>query len=291
VSLRDTISTPAGKAPFVRRLFSTIADRYDLITVLLSYGQDRRWKRRLIDLAGALEGRIVLDLACGTGDIACLAAGRGATVIGLDVTPRMIDLARAKAARRFAIGGASQLLKNGSARPELVEGRTKTAAFLRVRGSTGSPRTGFQHPAKAPPPQVLVRAPSFVVADMMALPFPDQTVDVVTTGYGLRNVPVLGDAIAEIRRVLRPGGMLVSLDFNRPLSPPLRFAYHTYLTVVGSALGLALHGNPDTYRYIPESIRRYPDADQVAFLLRSAGFESARWERVLGGLMAIHVAQ
>jgi ubiquinone/menaquinone biosynthesis methyltransferase len=250
VSLRDTIGTPAGKAPFVRRLFSTIADRYDLITVLLSYGQDRRWKRRLIDLAGALEGRIVLDLGCGTGDIACLAAGRGARVTGLDVTPRMIDLARRKATRRFAIGGA-----------------------------------------EAPPPQLPFRSPSFVVGDMMALPFPDQSVDVVTTGYGLRNVPVIGDAIAEIRRVLRPGGRLVSLDFNRPLSPPVRLAYHTYLTVVGSALGLALHGNPDTYRYIPESIRRYPDADQVVFLLRSAGFESARWERVLGGLMAIHVAQ
>jgi ubiquinone/menaquinone biosynthesis methyltransferase len=250
VSLRDTISTPAGKAPFVRRLFSTIAHRYDLITVLLSYGQDRRWKRRLIDLAGPLDGRIVLDVACGTGDIACLAAARGARVTGLDVTPRMVVLAKAKGARRFAIGGA-----------------------------------------EAPPPQVRVRAPSFVVGDMMALPFPDQSVDVVTTGYGLRNVPVIGDAIAEIRRVLRPGGMLVSLDFNRPLSPPLRFAYHVYLTVVGSALGLALHGNPDTYRYIPESVRRYPDADQVAVLLRSAGFESARWERVLGGLMAIHVAQ
>ncbi len=236
MSLRDTISTPAGKAPFVRRLFSTIADRYDLITVFLSYGQDRRWKRRLIDLAGPLDGRIVLDVACGTGDIAFLAAARGARVTGLDVTQRMVELAKAKGAR-------------------------------------------------------LVRAPSFVVGDMMALPFPDRSVDVVTTGYGLRNVPVIGDAIAEIRRVLRPGGILVSLDFNRPASPPVRFAYHAYLTVVGSALGLALHGNPDTYRYIPESIRRYPGADQVALQLRSAGFHNARWERVLCGLMAIHVAQ
>ena len=79
VSLREAISTPAGKSPYVRRLFHTIADRYDLITVLLSYGQDQRWKRRLIDLAGPLEGRIVLDLACGTGDLAFLASRRWRT--------------------------------------------------------------------------------------------------------------------------------------------------------------------------------------------------------------------
>src|SRR5215212_5419093 len=75
--LRDSIATPAGKAPHVRRLFATIADRYDLITVWLSYGQDRRWKRRLLGSAGPLRGRRVLDLACGTGDIAWLAAARG----------------------------------------------------------------------------------------------------------------------------------------------------------------------------------------------------------------------
>ena len=70
MSLRSDISTPAGKQPYVRRLFTTIADRYDLITVLLSCGQDSRWKRRLVGMAGPLQCRRVLDLACGTGDIA-----------------------------------------------------------------------------------------------------------------------------------------------------------------------------------------------------------------------------
>ncbi len=77
MSLRSRIATPEGKAPFVRSLFATIANRYDLITVLLSYGQDRRWKRRLIDLAAPLQGRRVLDLACGTGDLAFAAAADG----------------------------------------------------------------------------------------------------------------------------------------------------------------------------------------------------------------------
>ena len=236
MSLRDALATPERKAPYVRRLFATIADRYDLITVLLSYGQDRRWKRRLLALAGPLGGRRLLDLACGTGDIALAAAARGATVTALDVTPRMVELATSRAAGQ---------------------------------------------------PDAPVR---FVVADMMALPFPDASFDVVTTGYGLRNVPVLAVAIDEIARVLRPGGRLLSLDFNRPAAAPVRAAYHAYLTATGGVLGWALHGDPDTYRYIPESIRRYPGAPAVAAELAARGFPGAAWHPVLGGLLAIHVA-
>lgn len=234
-SLRQSLSTPSGKAPYVRRLFATIADRYDLITVLLSCGQDRRWKRRLLAMAGPLEGRRVLDLACGTGDIALMAAGAGAEVTGVDLTPRMLALARAKARQRG----------------------------LQVR---------------------------FAVGDMTALPLPDHCADVVTAGYGLRNVPDLDAAIGEIRRVLAPGGRFLSLDFNRPASPPVRAAYHAYLTVVGGAVGWALHRDPDTYRYIAESIRLYPGARGVADRLRTAGFRKAAWHRVLGGLLAIHIA-
>src|SRR6059058_4931074 len=92
----DRIATPDGKRRYVRRLFATIADRYDLITVLLSYGQDRRWKRRLVALAGPASGRRALDLACGTGDITFLLADRGVLVVGLDLTARMIEIARGK---------------------------------------------------------------------------------------------------------------------------------------------------------------------------------------------------
>ena len=93
--LADAIATPDGKRRYVRRLFATIADRYDLITVLLSYGQDRRWKQRLIALA-APSGARAVDLATGTGDIAFGLAAAGADVIGVDVTLRMIQLANLK---------------------------------------------------------------------------------------------------------------------------------------------------------------------------------------------------
>jgi demethylmenaquinone methyltransferase/2-methoxy-6-polyprenyl-1,4-benzoquinol methylase len=134
------------------------------------------------------------------------------------------------------------------------------------------------------------RKAPLVTADMLALPFPDASFDVVTTGYGLRNVPDLPGAIAEIRRVLAPGGRLLSLDFNRPSNALLRGAYLAYLTIVGSGLGLVLHRDADTYRYIPESIRHYPGAAGVARLLENAGFADVRALPIFGGFLAIHTA-
>ena len=130
--LGSALDSPDSKSRYVRRLFSTIANRYDVITVLLSYGQDRRWKRRLVSMAPSPQAAS-LDLACGTGDITFALHDAGARSVGLDITPRMIEIAGGK----------------------------------RVHG-----------------PQ-----PGFLVGDMMALPFHDATFDVVTTGYGIRNVP------------------------------------------------------------------------------------------------------
>src|SRR5258707_9767055 len=98
MSLRDRIATPDGKRRTVRAIFATIADRYDFITVVLSYGQDRRWKRRLIDLAAPRPGARALDLATGTGDLAFALASRGTRVVGLDITFRMIVLPNCKSA-------------------------------------------------------------------------------------------------------------------------------------------------------------------------------------------------
>lgn len=246
MSLRDRIATPDGKRRYVRSLFATIADRYDFITVALSYGQDRRWKRRLVAMAAPGPGTRALDLATGTGDIAFALASHGARVVALDITQRMIEIARAKA---------------------------------RGRGPESA-----QAPAAAP------RHPEFIVGDMLALPFPSESFDVVTTGYGLRNVPHLDVAIDEIRRVLRPGGQLLSLDFNRPSNAVVRAAYLAYLTVVGATLGWTLHRDPDTYRYIPASIRQYPGGPAVAAMLGGRGFSPARYYPVLGGFMAIHHA-
>jgi demethylmenaquinone methyltransferase/2-methoxy-6-polyprenyl-1,4-benzoquinol methylase len=231
--LRTAISTPDGKRRYVRQLFATIADRYDFITGFLSYGQDRRWKRRVISLAQITGNDRVLDLACGTGDILFASTPPARTAVGVDVTFRMLQLARQR--------------------------RNTSPAAL-------------------------------ITGDMVALPIANERFSVVTVGYGLRNVPDLDQALREIHRVLLPGGRLLSLDFNRPSNPMVRGAYLTYLTIVGSLLGLALHGDPDTYRYIPESIRRYPGARGVAERMEGLGFDQVRVLPVLGGFMTIHTA-
>ncbi len=240
MSLRTAFDSPDRKRAHVRALFATIADRYDLITALLSYGQDARWKKTLVSLAAVRPGERALDLACGTGDIAFAVAARGARTVGLDITLRMLHLARAK------------------------------------RSDAGGAQAG---------------PISFLAGDMMSLPFAPGAFDLVTTGYGLRNVPDLTAAIAEIARVLGPGGRFLSLDFNRPQSAVVRTAYLWYLAAIGSTLGWILHRDPDTYRYIPASIRRYPGAHGVAVLLGSQGFSKVRVVPILLGLMTLHVAE
>jgi ubiquinone/menaquinone biosynthesis methyltransferase len=234
MALHHRLATPAAKQRYVRALFAAIADRYDLITVVLSYGQDRRWKQRLVGLAAARRGTRALDLATGTGDIAFELAAAGAQVVGLDVTHRMIQLARAKMPQRPAV--------------------------------------------------------EFIVGDMLALPFPGASFDVATVGYGLRNVPDLDKAIAELFRVVRSGGRVLSLDFNRPANRGVRLLYLAYLTLVGSVLGWLLHRDPDTYRYIPASLRSYPGGAGVAAMLKRHGFVRVFHHPVLGGLMSIHEA-
>jgi len=102
VPLRQAIATSQGKRDRTRQVFATIADRYDLINVLLSFNRDRRWKRRLVQEAAVRPGERALDLACGTGDITFSLADEGAAAVGLDVTPRMIALARQKQGSRIS---------------------------------------------------------------------------------------------------------------------------------------------------------------------------------------------
>ncbi len=134
-----------------------------------------------------------------------------------------------------------------------------------------------------------LRGMRWVCADMLALPVADASQHVVTAGYGLRNVPDLPRSLREIRRVLAPGGRCLSLDFTLPRHPVYRRAYLSYLRTVGGLVGHWLHGDADTYRYIPASLERYPGAEGVAALMRAEGFTDVSWWPLLGGLMAINV--
>jgi demethylmenaquinone methyltransferase/2-methoxy-6-polyprenyl-1,4-benzoquinol methylase len=234
--LKEHITSKEKKQRYVNRLFETIASRYDFFTVFMSYGMDRGWKRKLVEMADLAGDELALDIACGTGDITFAIARRlrSGRVAGLDITQAMLDIAERKR----------------------HEQQIDNASFHR--------------------------------ADILGMPFGDETFDCVTAGYALRNVPDVAAALREIKRVLKPGGRFLSLDFGHPQNKLYRRAYVRYLTIVGSAVGLAMHGDADTYRYIPETLKLYPGQRGVRELMDEAGFIQTGFREFGGGIMAIN---
>jgi ubiquinone/menaquinone biosynthesis methyltransferase len=238
LDLAAHLADPARKQAFVTPMFDVIAPRYDAFTRTFSFGMDAAWKRAAIAaLADRLTpGAHVLDLACGTGDLAEAACrdARVASALGLDASPAMIAAARAR---------------HGDAAP------------LR-----------------------------FAVASMADLPLPDASVDGITAGYALRNVPDHRRALAECARVLRPGAPLVLLDFYRPPLRPWAALFTGYLRVAGDLVGWCWHRSPVVYGYLGPSVARWISADALSAALREAGLTLRLERRWLGGGVALHVA-
>jgi len=216
----------------MRAMFSTVAPRYDFITRAFSYGMDRRWKQAGVERAPLPTKPVVLDLASGTGDFSLLVTRRfpGATAIAVDLTERMLVLARERGVRDRAC------------------------------------------------------------ADAGTLPFPDACFDCVFIGYGLRNFRNLPLAVAEIQRVTRPGGLLVSLDFFLPANRLLRHIYIGYLYAQGFFWGLLLHGRPRIYTYIPDSLRSFVSMDEFSSLLRGSGYARVDARGYIFGGIGLHWA-
>ena len=129
-----------------------------------------------------------------------------------------------------------------------------------------------------------------VVADGLALPLPDASVDAVTIGYGLRNMADWSAGLEEFARVLKPGSRLVILDFSLPSAAWLRKPYRWYLHRVLPAVAGLLTGNSDAYVYLGESIERFPSGEAMSQLVRANGFASCRWLPLMGGISSVYVA-
>jgi demethylmenaquinone methyltransferase / 2-methoxy-6-polyprenyl-1,4-benzoquinol methylase len=131
----------------------------------------------------------------------------------------------------------------------------------------------------------------FVQADALDLPFADGVFDAVTIGYGLRNVADIEKALAEMRRVLVPGGRAAVLDFGKPESAAVGALYRGFLRAAMPVVGWLFHGDPDTYRYIPESLERYPAQRGVEALMRQAGFADVGFANRMLGTMGINAGR
>ncbi|MFN0069166.1 MAG: bifunctional demethylmenaquinone methyltransferase/2-methoxy-6-polyprenyl-1,4-benzoquinol methylase UbiE [Limisphaerales bacterium] len=131
----------------------------------------------------------------------------------------------------------------------------------------------------------------FKLGDALALKFADEAFDLVTISYGLRNLADLDAGLREMRRVTRPGGRLVVLDFSRPVWPPWRALYFGYLRLAVPLFGGLFAGDRAAYAYILDSLRAFPDAAALKERLTAAGWQNARAEPLGAGIMALHSAE
>jgi demethylmenaquinone methyltransferase/2-methoxy-6-polyprenyl-1,4-benzoquinol methylase len=230
------------KAPLVRAVFDSVAGRYDLMNDLMSGGIHRWWKAEMIAWLAPRPGQTMIDVAGGTGDIACRALKRldperGGGVIVCDVNRAMLELGRARA------------IDDGIL-------------------------TGIE----------------FVGGDAEALPIADHSADLYTIAFGLRNVTRIECALAEARRVLRPGGRFLCLEFAPAVVPWLAPAYDAYSFHILPLLGRLVAGDRDAYLYLAESIRRFPAQSVLCEMIEAAGLEQVRFRNLTGGIAALHSA-
>jgi demethylmenaquinone methyltransferase/2-methoxy-6-polyprenyl-1,4-benzoquinol methylase len=232
----------SDKAPLVRAIFDSVAPRYDLMNDLMSGGIHRWWKAEMIAWLNPRPGERLVDVAGGTGDIACRALPRltpaaGGQVIVCDATFEMLETGRARAIDDGILAGIEWLC-----------------------------------------------------GDAELLPLADRSADLYTIAFGLRNVTRIERALAEARRVLKPGGRFLCLEFTPAVTPLLQPLYDLYSFQFLPWLGQIITGDRDAYTYLVESIRRFPAQSELSELIAAAGLERVKFRNLTGGIAALHSA-
>ena len=253
-TLRAPEALPTGdeKVAAVDAMFDAIAPGYDVTNRVISLGLDGGWRRRTVLSLGLSPESVVLDLACGTGDLCLELARHGLTAVGLDRSAGMLQAAQRRA---------------GSRRPS---------------SSGPAPRT-HQH---AIPTAPLVRG------DGLALPLGSGALDGMVCGFALRNFAALPPVLAECARVLRPGGRLALLEVDAPSNPVLRVGHQVWFGKVVPFVGglvAARSGAPRerasaAYRYLPASVAYLPPKQELLALISSAGFTAVERHPLSGGI-------
>lgn len=221
----------------VQGVFTSVANKYDIMNDVMSVGIHRIWKEAMMDWLAPRAGQKLLDVAGGTGDVSFKfldRAGSGHATV-CDITESM-----------------------------LLAGKTRAEAAA------------------------MSESLDWVVGDAMALPFPDNTFDVYTISFGIRNVTRPQEALNEAYRVLRPGGRLMVLEFSQLPNPMMQAAYDAYSFNVIPQMGKMITGDRDSYQYLVESIRKFPDQDTFLEMVKTAGFDNAKYRNLSMGIAALH---
>ncbi|MDQ6975462.1 MAG: class I SAM-dependent methyltransferase [Mariprofundaceae bacterium] len=231
--------SPNEKEGRVMAVFSSVADKYDVMNDLMSGGMHRLWKFRMRQCSAVRQNHVVLDVAAGSGDIAL--------------------------GHLRKMGDTGRVILSDLNGPMLHEGarRMLDAGYLPGRADC-------------------------IQADGSCLPFADAIMDCVSIAFGIRNFVAIEAGLAEFYRVLKPGGQFICLEFSRPVLPFLGVIYDTYSFHMIPQIGEWVTGDRDSYQYLVESIRRFPDQKRFSHLITQAGFDLVRHENMTGGIVALH---
>ena len=225
------------KADLVGDVFDSVAQNYDLMNDLMSFGIHRLWKKIAVETSGLREDFIVLDLAGGTGD--------------------MVKLMRSKISNKGSIILSDinwSMLKEG--RNRLIDEGVEDVQIAQI--------------------------------DAQYLPFKDNTFDLITIAFGLRNVTDKKAALESILSSLKPGGKLMILEFSRPTNEFFRELYDIFSFEVIPKIGEFVAQSEDSYRYLAESIRMHPTQEELKDLMESVGFSNCNYDDLTNGVVAIH---
>lgn len=233
-----------GKEEYIKDVFTEIADYYDEMNDIMSMGMVQGWHKFMMKKAGDISGKKCLDVGTGTGEIAfhvARTAGAGSTVVGVDITPRMLELAEKKEAE-------------------------------------------LDLPVKI----------DWQVGDALKLDFEDNTFDLVTSGYMLRNVCDILQAVTEMNRVLAPGGKVVVAELSKPQNAVIRFFYNIYMKRVKRMgrkydKGKSIDGRHSAYEWLTTSIEGFPYGEDMVKVFKKAGFDDAHFYVKSFGAVNIYV--
>ncbi len=224
----------------VQLIYSEVAETYELVNHVLTFGFDIRWRKLVARSAAKLKGRKILDVCCGTGEMAfslSKAAVENAEIYLVDFSFPMLDKARQRKYKSYT---------------------------------------------------------SFLLADAIDLPYKDNTFDLITISFAIRNLNTRRDILLahleEFYRILKPGGTFINVETSQPSSPILKKFFHFYIRTFVQPVGTFISGSQSGYRYLAYTIPRFFCADELSFLFKSIGFSRVDHTKKMGGIAAIHEA-
>ncbi len=265
----------------VNHIFTRVANRYDLMNDLMSFGIHRLWKDRAILKANPQPGHVFIDLAAGTGDL---------SIRYLNHAKTLTDL-RQKRQKNLAFNSKKSSHHQTSKKTTaflvdlnvemLLAGRQKTDAKVwnQSRDKKSSQTISMQSYNSR-----LYR----ICGNAHSLPFSDQFADCVMIAFGMRNIADMPLALAEIYRILKPGGQFLCLEFSHPPSKILKTIYTQYATHIIPKLGEKIANDRESYQYLIDSIETFPSAETFLEMIKQAGFKQTGYTFYSSGIVALH---